>query len=460
MTGRRSFERTCSLRFDWLLIAVFLVLAVPNARAQDQFIPLEDFERQFGNAFGPVDKSVSGFFALAKSFTATALLQGAGVFPPGVANTIPEFDTFADEARSALDGVPIPSGSVSVIYTFDPKLEVFTPSQQPMAPTISQSAVTNGRNRLTFGFSYSSLDYTHFNDFDHDNVYFLASRGVPFSAIVPSPGLESAQLVDVLYFNFKLRQQFYGFSAQYGILDNFDVGIFIPVVDVDFRGKAESGLFAQLSSDVPLSDAPTLPRGTLFELTADQQLRQFRSVRDIRQSDVNVNALGLRGIRFDEHRVGIGDIVLRSKYYAGDVGPAQLGVLLNVSLPTGDKDDLMGVGAVRFDPRLVASLPGRVLAGHVNAGFHADAEEDKRNRFDYSVGGEVRLASWATLLVDHVGRVGVSGQEIRKFEIVPGIKVNPYGDMVVGFNAIVPLNRDGLTTDWTPNATVEVSFVF
>ena len=44
--------------------------------------------------------------------------------------------------------------------------------------------------------------------------------------------------------------------------------------------------------------------------------------------------------------------------------------------------------------------------------------------------------------------------------IVPGIKVNPYGTVVIGFNAIVPLNQSGLRTDFTPNGTLEVSTVF
>jgi hypothetical protein len=54
----------------------------------------------------------------------------------------------------------------------------------------------------------------------------------------------------------------------------------------------------------------------------------------------------------------------------------------------------------------------------------------------------------------------VKGDDIHKFEIVPGIKLNPYKNLVFGFNAIVPLNREGLTTDWTPNGTAEVSYHF
>ncbi len=453
--GRAKSRRIAS----WLVVGAMAILTAPSVHAQTQYVPLGEFQQQFGNAFGPVDKSISGFFSLAQRYTATAILQGAGVPAfQGLSTTIPEFDTFSNEARSSLDGVPIPSGSISVLYTFDPKLEIFTRAQRPMAPAISQEAPTNGRNTLTFGFSYSYLDYTHFNDFPSDSVFVLASRPIPFSSL--GVDLGGAELVDVMYFNFKLRQQFYGFSAQYGVFDNFDVGIFIPIVQTDFKGKAVSNFFARLTTDTVLPSGAPAPKGTLLELQNDGQLHPFRSLNDIRESDVDAVFAPHSGVSFTQNSTGIGDIVLRTKYYFGMVGPAELGLLLNTSLPTGDQDNLEGVGSVRFDPRVVASMANDLLAGHVNLGFHADVDDSDRDRFDYSVGGEFRATSWMTILLDQVARLQVSGDDIHKFEIIPGIKLNPYKDLVFGFNAIVPLNREGLTTDWTPNGTAEVSFHF
>jgi hypothetical protein len=92
---------------------------------------------------------------------------------------------------------------------------------------------------------------------------------------------------------------------------------------------------------------------------------------------------------------------------------------------------------------------------------HVDFDDSDLDRYDYSVGGEVAFAEWGTLLVDQVGRIEFKGNDkLEKFDIVPGIKVNPYKTLVLGFNAIVPLNDDGLRTDYTPNATVELSTVF
>ena len=419
--------RTCSLI---LLVAAGTLCAIPRVTAAQEFITLDDFNDQLPQ-LGHFDQSIVGFLSAVERFSFASILGGT------TATGVPEFRTFTDEARSALDAVPVPSGSTSVAYTFDPKLETFVRWERPMSPAISQNARTNGRRVLAFGVSYSYIDYQKFDDFDHDNV------------IVSAGDFGTAGVIqDILYFNFKLRQQVYGFSAQFGVLDNLDLGIFIPVIDLDFRGKAIDQPFVLIqpatgSFLVPLFASP----------------RAIPSVSDIKQSDFF--GLPYPGIRFSKNETGIGDLILRAKYYIGSTGPLDFGTSLNSSLPTGDQDNLFGVGSVRFDPRILISTATPAFAMHINGGYHADVDNGDRDRVDYGAGGEVQVTRWMSLLVDQVGRVGVRGDpQVRKFEIIPGVKINPYGGMVVGFNAIVPLNREGLTTDWTPNGVVDASFVF
>ena len=145
------FERANSLGIvSWLIAGALALVVVPSAHAQKtQYVPLDQIQQQFGNFFDPVPKSITGFFSVAERFTGTALLQRAGVPAfQGLSTNVPEFQTFANEAQGSIDGVPIPSGSISILYAFDPKLEIFTPVDRPMAPAISQDAPTNGRNML------------------------------------------------------------------------------------------------------------------------------------------------------------------------------------------------------------------------------------------------------------------------------------------------------------------------
>lgn len=410
-------------------VLAILTLFVAEPRAQE-FIDLDEFENRFDEVLGPVDRSIIGFLSLTERFSFNALL---GLGTGGVES----FRTFTDEARAVIDTVPIPSGSTSVTYLFDPALETFVRRELPLAPAISQNARTNGRNILTLGVSYSYLDFQKFDDFEHDNAIFEAGSALPLGG--------GFALRDILYFNFKLRQQVYAFAMQFGLLDNLDIGVFVPLIDLDFRGKAIDMFVLEN------------PDGSVTAFMGSG--RTVPSIKDLRQSDFF--GLNFPGIQRSEHRTDVGDVILRTKYFFGSAGPVDFGALLGVSLPTGDEDDLFGVGAVRFDPRMLISSAGERVAVHVNAGYHADVEETDRDRVDYAGGGEVRVTRWLTLLVDQIGRIGVSGAtQVRKFEVIPGVKLNPYGDVIVGFNAIVPLNREGLTTEWTPNATGEVTVRF
>ncbi len=362
------------------------------------------------------------------------------------------FSDFIDEARTSIDGVPIPSGSTSVAYLWDEKLETFVRSTRPLAPAISQNARTNGRHVLTMGFSYSHVDYDQFNDDDTGRSVFSAGE-IPVVFLDGSPGTAR----DVLLYETDLKEHIYSFSVQFGVLENLDVGVFVPIVDMKFRSRAIDRFFLQDPATGEQVAANVIPIGNAFLFLEDPTVPRFRSIKDIQRSAF-ANQVG---IRHEVDKMGIGDLVVRTKYFIGSVGPAELGGLVGVSVPTGDEDNLLGTGSVRVDPRVVVAVAGDRISAHVNAGYHADMDENDRDRVDYSVGGELKLLERVTFLIDQVGRLEVRGTtKTRKFEIVPGIKVNPFRDLVFGFNGIVPLNREGLTTRITPNAVVDATLVF
>ncbi len=451
-------------RRRWLSGAVglaFLTVAVgglPSASAQTapEFLSFEE-ERAGAATLGlHFDDSITGFFKF---------------LDVRIGSPIPEFATFRNEAGAAIDGIPIPSGSMSVSYRYDPKLETFVRFEGPLAPALSQRATTNGRRVLTIGTSFSDVRYTQFDDFDRSRVVFseVAIIGGSGADVTDEFGRPAT---NVMLFNFKLRQRISAVSLQYGIFDNFDVGVFIPVIYQEFLGRSVQRFFvknpdgslqpALVVYDRPLEFANRTGATPLFAV-ADDRLPAARSIRDVQLPDYNMapGESALLGDRFRSYDTGLGDVILRTKYFFGSSGPVDFGSILNISLPTGDEDNLLGVGSVRFDPRVVASVARTQFAAHVNGGFHADADSNDRDRADYTVGGELRVTSWMTLLFDQVGRIGVIGDDrIKKFEIVPGVKINPYRDVVVGLNAIVPLNHEGLTTDLTPNATAEASIRF
>jgi len=430
-------------------VAALGVLLVAAHRASAQtvppvFIPFETANQQIFN--GRFDRSVQGFF----EFMDDGVLKGFGeaLFGGGTfARVSRGFQQFQRQAQSSTDEVPIPSGSVSVAYAYDPKLETFVREQRPFAPALSVNARTDGRGVLTVGAAFSYLQYESFEGQDRESVLFPTDLGITTDDGFP--------ISDQLFFQFKLRQSIYSVSMQFGVLDNLDVGIFIPILDESFRGRIidQFAVETQKGKFQPLTLSPD------GRLVADSRFAPAPIT--LRSYNVFPGTVPSAGFFFSKNTWGVGDVILRTKAFFGSAGPLDFGGAVNLSLPTGDEDDLLGVGSVRVDPRLLISTANDRFGLHTNQAFHFDVDDQDRDRYDYSVGGEVLLTPWLTLLLDQVGRIEVSGADkIRKFEIVPGIKANVYGDLIVGFNAIVPLNDAGLTTDFTPNATVEVSKVF
>ncbi|MGH7803497.1 MAG: hypothetical protein ACREQJ_04060, partial [Candidatus Binatia bacterium] len=128
----------------------------------------------------PFEESPLGFFAAIEGFALTP--QDA-------------FQDFGFAAASAVDRIPVPSGSTSVAYRYDEKLETFVRFSAPLAPALSQNARTNGRNVLTIGFAYTQLDYDEFDGQDRDGVLFSTVGGPRFN---PETGLvaDSVALLD------------------------------------------------------------------------------------------------------------------------------------------------------------------------------------------------------------------------------------------------------------------------
>src|SRR5262249_39365795 len=133
--------------FRLLATGFFLsLLVVSRAGAQATippvFIPFETAnQRIFGGRF---DNNIQGFFNfITNGVFGGELPQQLGF--QGFSQLEQGFQEFVNEAGASVDEVPIPSGSVSVAYEFDPKLETFVRVERPLAPALSQNARTNGR---------------------------------------------------------------------------------------------------------------------------------------------------------------------------------------------------------------------------------------------------------------------------------------------------------------------------
>ena len=193
---------------------------------------------------------------------------------------------------------------------------------------------------------------------------------------------------------------------------------------------------------------------------------------------------------------GIGDIAALVKYrvmkFGGETGG--LAVLGTVRLPTGDRENLRGLGISRTLVALIASWDKGKLKPHANGGFEfwSDGVEVVGDPVKDSVvkvkqpggvrrwrgvrsGGQADAAPGPPRTA-HAGRRhdGVPHRRrsrapwsstplacrraTSRSRLAPGLKVNIKGKILIALNALVPIYDEGLHDRFTPVASLELNF--
>ena len=202
---------------------------------------------------------------------------------------------------------------------------------------------------------------------------------------------------------------------------------------------------------------------------------------------------------------GIGDIGALVKYrfvhFGSDLPDAGgIGMIANIRLPTGDKDNFRGLGVTRTLLSGIISSGKSRFRPHGNAGYEfwsksVDAVTSvnplstvrAKNQFQYAAGIELEATPKLTVMVDLIGRhilgagevgfrntpatapsdiaAGVTSFDsmvalpdgIRKLNLVPGLKLNLKAKMVLSLNALVSLQDNGLHARFTPVVGIDLT---
>ena len=376
-----------------------------------------------------------------------------------------------------LSTVPIGSSSGGFTYTFDPTVGTFRRASRSFGPAFAERALTAGRGRFNAGMNYQHLSYSTFEDRDSGRrfpPFLFAPRGMLYQqrrpARAPRPsGLSTSRTAsrfdpffegDLVQTSLSLnaRTDSMVFFGNYGLTDRLDVGIAVPLVRVELDATLVATILRLATGTAPIH---TFEPGNLAA------------------TDRTFTASGTAS--------GLGDIVLRSKYrFAGGVGAALAGAV-DVRLPTGDRDNLLGAGA-QTKVFLIASNNSERWGQHVNAGYSFASGQlsavaplgasavDVPDEFNYTAGIEFVAESRVTIIGDVVGRVlldaGRLAPRLKTFEFVPGagepvssaqfeefepragnlhvmfgtvgVKYNPVGNLLINASVLVPATKAGL----------------
>ncbi len=356
-------------------------------------------------------------------------------------------------------------------YAFNPELDEFERSSNSLGSVFVERPRTIGAGRFALGVSYAFVDFQELDGEDLDGLSFNLTHGdcCPGSAVgedgegFPSHGdpIFEKDTADIIFENFSLESHVASFFGTYGISERWDINFLLPVVSTSLDVRALARLNNEASS------------------------KAFG--RGIHYFD-NEAGVTLANDYIDSNKAGIGDLLLRTKYHLVQYAEFNAAAGLALRLPTGDEDDFQGLGDTVVSPFFGASYEYDKFHVHVSGGIDINGDDLDRSRVRYGLGASYHVIEELAFIVDIIGSSQLATDklsvEIRRhrndpvtgeiFELEPvtqtaglrtdiidlaiGFKAAPFDSFTLFAQFLVPLNNDGLRTDFIPMGGLEFSF--
>lgn len=361
-----------------------------------------------------------------------------------------------------VSNAPIGSTSGGETFRFEAGVPVRTSTSA--GPIFAERAQTLGRGRAAVGIGRTSSHFASLRGVDmhsidlfftHQNVDFVGCDSIQGNncKLMGVPLLEN----DIMQFklNLDINVEVNSIYATYGLFENLDVGIVLPLVSTTLHGR---------------SDAQIIPFGgpTAAHFFAGTPSNPVLSA----SREVDGSAFGL------------GDVAVRAKWGVRQSDRGGLSLLADARFATGDAEELLGAG--KFSARGLAILSGRfgTFSPHGNAGYIYRAGGVQNDAVLGTFGFDNLMADRVTLAVDVVSEMQVGRSKLVlpapvqydypfKRTIVPtsipdmaddivngsfGFKFATDNGFTIVTNALVPLNRGGMRANITFTGGVEFSF--
>ena len=252
------------------------------------------------------------------------------------------------ELGAQLLSFPLGSSSGGFSFTTDSMTGEISPSSQTFGPAFAERAITLGKGQFNVGLAFQAASFDSFEGvpLDSGGLSFIRQH----NNCCPNPGVNSpteptdfnpAFERDLLQSNLRLdiNSRATVVFGNYGVTDRFDLGFAVPFVHVDIDAAVDGRIFRTASSATPLThsfDGAGADRATFLESGSSD---------------------------------GLGDISVRAKYNFLRGDTTSLAAFLDLRLPTGDADELLGTGATRTQMLFVYSGDYGRVSPHVNFGY-------------------------------------------------------------------------------------------
>jgi hypothetical protein len=334
---------------------------------------------------------------------------------------------------------PLSSSSGGMVFKLDPATGLLARVSSTFGPSFAERALTAGEGQVSIGATFSASSYDRLSKFGLNNL--------PLGSITASNPANAR----VGTGDFHLTSKTLAMAGTVGLAPNVDVAVIVPMIST-----------------------------TLQAVT----------------TQVDGTGKFIRGAETNTKFSGIGDIAAVLKVKAAKLpgpeipDPGGLALMLSMRLPTGSRENLRGLGVYRTMASAAFSAGKGPFKPHLSAGFEfwsksvdipsasaTGALVKVRHQVQLAAGFEIEAHPKVTLLLDFLGQKIRNGGEngvvsdpalsnasgissiqslvvlpegILKGILVPGIKVNLKGKLLLSLNALVTLKNNGLHSKVTP----------
>jgi hypothetical protein len=334
-------------------------------------------------------------------------------------------DTISRALLANLATLPVTASSGAFVYRLNPELGTVERATPSFGPFFVERALTAGTNHASFGFTVQHMRFTSLDGHALRNGSLVTTANqfvderAPFDVDQLTLNIDAS--VATLYGNF-------------GVTNRLDVGFAVPMIALRLNGARVNTY-----------------RGRAFT-----------------QATASATA------------IGVADMVVRSKYLVYGNGGSGLAADVDLRLPTGKRQDLLGAGSTSARFSGIGSIESGRLSAHANAGVSIGG---LARELSYGGALAVAAADHLTVTTELLGRrinspggivpvsvanpnlIGVEtirllpdATRLHAITLVPGAKWNLTSTWVLAASVSIPLTTAGLTSPFTPFVGLDYAF--
>ena len=406
--------------------------------------------------------------------------------------------SFNTQMATQFSTFPLGSSAGGLTYEFDPSVGTLRRASSSFGPLFSERALTIGRRKLGAGFNYQRTSYSTFEGQKLDDgsvkfylrhqdcCHFANPANLTGFTTTPLNGrdrLNPPFKGDIIEAALSLQATTHTAAvfANYGVTDRWDLGLAVPFVRVNMDARVQARLIRLVTCPDPAVPAQCFPTTHAFDYN---------------------NPFAPLVLQHSGDASGLGDVVVRTKYHFLRREGGGLAAAVDLRLPTGNENELLGAGGAQAKFLLVASNELGRFGQHLNIGYTTAGGRvggslggltpaPLPDEINYSAGVELVAGRRVTVVGDIVGRTlrgagrldlvskgfeynqppppGMPGTgpgcggfvgftcktasfdefnprsaDLRLLLGAAGVKFNPGGNLLVSVSVLLPLTNAGL----------------